>query len=281
MLSPREIHYRVGAAVRGAFPGRHRSVRGSSGFEFRGHASLMDVPDARRLDLRASLLDPFEQWRVRVQSERRAIPVAMVADLSASMGFDGACPKLQVMADFVDSLSWSAWRNADSFSFIGADTQVRREFVLPPSRARGVAADISTALRQWTPEGTSAQGLLDAHRYLGRHRTLVFLLSDFLLPAAQLAQLLDSLSVHHVVPVALWDRRELSLTAQRGLVRLIDPESGRRRLLWWRPAVRARWAERQRAWRDEFLGVLRSRRLEPLVFEDGFDADAVTRYFHG
>ena len=45
--SPREIHYRVMATVRGQFPGRHRSTRGASGFEFRGHASLMDVPDPR------------------------------------------------------------------------------------------------------------------------------------------------------------------------------------------------------------------------------------------
>ena len=55
----RELHYRIGSAALGHFPGHHRSPRGNSGFEFRGHARLFDAPDARRIDLHASLRDPF------------------------------------------------------------------------------------------------------------------------------------------------------------------------------------------------------------------------------
>ena len=47
------------------FPAHHRSTRGDSGFEFRGHAPLLDAPDPRRLDLHASLRDPFGDWIVR------------------------------------------------------------------------------------------------------------------------------------------------------------------------------------------------------------------------
>ena len=46
-----ELHYRVAGAVRGRWPGAHRSRRGTSGSEFRAHAPLIDVPDVRRLDL--------------------------------------------------------------------------------------------------------------------------------------------------------------------------------------------------------------------------------------
>ena len=35
------------------------AFRGASGFEFRGHVPLTDLPDVRRLDLHASLRDPF------------------------------------------------------------------------------------------------------------------------------------------------------------------------------------------------------------------------------
>jgi len=99
-MAIREVHYRVGGPVRGHFPGHHRSTRGESGFEFRGHAPLLDAPDPRRLDLHASLRDPFGQWRVRVYRQRMSVPVAVVADLSASMGFAASPPKLHVLADF-------------------------------------------------------------------------------------------------------------------------------------------------------------------------------------
>ena len=277
--SPREIHYRVMATVRGQFPGRHRSSRGASGFEFRGHASLLDVPDPRRLDLHASLRDPLENWLVRVQSERRSIPVTMVADLSASMGFEGACPKLQVVADFAESLSWSAWRNADSFGFIGCDNRVREDLVQPQTRARGAATSITDRLRTLQPEGRSARGLLDAHRHLSRQRSLVFLLSDFHLSLDLIEQVLDTLAVHDVVPVILWDRQEFALSTGRGLARVVDPETGHRRLIWWRPALRQRWQAQQQAHREALLKVFQARRLAPLFLEDGFDADAVTRYF--
>lgn len=279
-MTTAEIHYRAGAMVRGHFPGRHRSAQGDSGFEFRGHAALLDAPDARRLDLHASLRDPLQNWIVRVHSERKSIPVTMVADLSASMGFAGAHPKLQVMAEFVDSLSWSAWRNGDSFGFIGCDSQVRQPLLQPQTRVRGAGSGIAGALRALQPDGRSAQALLDAHAYLSRQRSLVFLLSDFHLPLAFVAEVLDSLAAHQVVPVLLWDAREFALSAQRGLAQVLDPESGRRRLVWWRPALRRRWLVQQQQRRDALYQLFSARRLSPLLLADGFDADAVTRYFH-
>lgn len=275
----KEIHYRAGGAVRGHFPGRHRSARGDSGFEFRGHASLLDVPDPRRLDLHASLRDPMGQWLVRVRSERRAIPVTMVADLSASMGFEGAQARLQVLADFAESLAWSAWRNGDSFGFVGCDSAVREAFLQPQTRARGAGGRIAAALRGLHPEGRSAQGLLDARLWLSGQRSLVFLLSDFHLPLPFVAEVLDSLGGHDLVPVVLWDRHELALGAARGLAHLVDPETGRRRLVWWRPALRQRWQAWQQARREALQQLFGSRRLAPLFVDGGFDADAVTRHF--
>ena len=92
--------------------GHHRSARGNSGFEFRGHASLLDAPDPRRLDLHASLRDPFGDWRVRIYSQRKSVPVTVVAAQAAARGFTGRAPTLAVRGDFVASLAWSAWRPA-------------------------------------------------------------------------------------------------------------------------------------------------------------------------
>jgi len=274
-----ELHYRVAGAVRGRWPGAHRSQRGHSGPEFRAHAPLIDMPDLRRLDLHASLRDPFGQWLVRVNSERMAIPVAMVADLSASIGFEGAQRKLDVLADFVESLSWSAWRNGDSFGFVGCDEEVRSELVLPQTRARGGGVALAASLRALVPAGRSAQGLLAAHRYLTRQRSLLFLVSDFHLPLEFVEGVLDSLADHDVVPVVLWQPQEFGLGVGTGIADVIDPESGLRRALWWRPSLRARWESAQRDRRAALLGECGRRRLAPLVIEGAFDADAVTRHF--
>ncbi len=282
-MTVREVHYRMQAPVLGGFPGHHRSRRGDSGFEFRGHAALLDAPDPRRLDLHASLRDPFGDWRVRVYSQRKSVPVVVVADLSASMAFEGAHRKPDVLADLVESLAWSAWRTGDSFGFVGCDSAVREDWLQLPTRARSVGAALAQRLRAWAPQGTSArsaQGLLAAQRYLGRQRALLFLVSDFHLPLPLLQTVLASLAVHEVVPVVLWDAAEFTLAAPRGLAHAVDPESGQRRLVWWRPALRTRWLAAQARRRLDLQACFAARRLRPLFIEAGFDADAVTRHFH-
>jgi hypothetical protein len=276
----RELHYRTGSPALGHFPGHHRSPRGSSGLEFRAHVGLIDAPDARRLDLHASLRDPFGQWRVRVHKERMAIPVAMVADVSASMGFVGTRERLAVLADFVESLAASAWRTGDSFGFVGCDSTVRSDLLLPATRARGAASALVHTLRTLQPEGRSAQGLCVAHHHLGRRRALVFLVSDFHYPLAEVDAVVASLAHHDLVPVVLWDEREFELSASHGIAHVVDPETGRRRWVWWRPALRARWQAAHQQRREALLQRFRSHRLAPLFIEGGFDADAVTRHFH-
>ena len=275
-----EIQYRVGGPVQGHFPGHHRSSRGDSGFEFRGHASLLDAPDPRRLDLHASLRDPFGGWRVRIHAQRMSVPVTMVVDLSASMGFEGARRKLDVVADFTDSLAWSAWRTGDSFGFIGCGAQVEPALLQPQTRQRGAGGLLAHALRGWQPTGRSAEGLLQVPQHLSRQRSLVFLVSDFHLPLPLIERVLDGLSAHEVVPVVLWDPLEFGPSARRGLLTVVDPESGRQRLVWWRAALRARWQAARTAHRAALMQALQTRRLQPLIIEGGFDADAVTRHFY-
>ena len=57
-------------------------------------------------------------------------------------------------------------------------------------------------------------------------------------------------------------------------------ESGQRRLLWWRPALRDKWAAHHAERRAELLRLFRAQRLRPLFVEGAFDAEAVTRHFH-
>lgn len=277
----REFYYRSAQPALGHFPGHHRSRRGDSGHEFRSHVPLTHAGDARRLDLQASLRDPLGQWLVRLASERKAIPVYALADLSASMGYVGERRRLDVLADFTEALAWSAWRTGDPFGFVGCDERVRPDWLQPPLRSRGSGSALAARLRRFEPTGRSADGLAAAQRVMRRGRSLVFLLSDFHLPIDTLDRVLDSLAMHELVPVLLWDRAEFELPAGgQGLAPLVDAETGRKRLLWLRPALRERWQARIEARQQALDALFRRHRLRPLRLVGGFDADAVTAHFH-
>jgi Mg-chelatase subunit ChlD len=279
METLREANYRFDRAAAGVFPGSHRSRGGSAGFEFRGHAALQDVPDARRLDLHASLRDPFGRWLVRLNSERRAIVVAVVADLSASMAFVGAQRKLDVLADFVACIGWSAWRSGDRFAFVGAGDHVQADWLPAPTRSRAAAQVLAERLRTHVPQGRSAQALPAAHRHLPASRSLVFVVSDFHLPLSLIDETFASLAAHQVVPVVVWQAAEFALGVRHGLAEAADPESGARRWLWWRPTLRERWLAAAAARRAALNERFAAHRLAPLYIEGAFDADVVTRHF--
>lgn len=275
----REFHYRLGAPAAGARPGAHRSRSGSAGFEFRAHAPLADAPDPRRLDLHASLRDPFGRWLVRLHSERQSITVAAVADLSASVAFEGTVRRLDVLADFVASLAHSAGRAGDAFGFVGCDDTLPAGWRLPPTRRRGAGEALAARLRGFAPAAAGAAALVQAHRHLPARRSLVFLLSDFHLPLPLVDATLASLAAHTVVPVLLADAAETAPPLAPGLAPTVEPESGRRGWLWWRPALRERWAAAAAGRRAELQALFRRHRVGPLVVEGAFDADAVTRHF--
>lgn len=274
-----EFHYRLPGLARGASPGAHRSQQGEGGFELRASVPISRARDIRRLDLQMSLRDPFGQWAVRQFSQRLALSVVLVADVSASMAFAGPPARQQVLADFADSLAASTWRHGDRFGLLGCDSQVCPDLLLPPSRSRGAGLALVARLRGRALTGDSADGLLQAWRHLPRQRALLFLVSDFQAPLAQTRALLASLAHHAVVPVVLWQAQEAGPAATRGLLPLQDPETGLQRHLWWRPALRAQLAIQHQQRRTALQQCFAAQRLRPLFVSGGFDADAMTRYF--
>ena len=294
IAAPGEFHYRVDRPAAGLFPGAHRSRQGEAGFEFLGHVPLPQARDARRVDLLASLRDPFGQWQVRVHAQRGTVPVWLLADLSASMGFEGARPKLETLAKLAAAVARSAHRHGDAFGFVGADARLRVDLLRPCTRQRGIEHELAAALRGLSFDSGQARdagGLLEAQRWLGRRRALVFVASDFHLPDRLIHALFDSLSGHQVVPVVLWDAAEFSLPAPTAgwlgsafgqmLWPLADPETGGTRLVWGRRATRERWASLAQRRREALLALCASHRLRPVFLEQGFDADALNAHFLG
>jgi uncharacterized protein (DUF58 family) len=274
-----EFHYRIAWRARGYRPGHHRGQQGGGGLDFRGHAPLLDLPDPRRLDVLASLRDPFETWQVRRYSQRTGVPVYLLADVSASMAFQGRRRKLDVLADFALSLGYSAYRTGDPFGCVVCDDRVREEALIPPTHAKGAGMVASQQLRAITDPGRSAQGLVHAAEHLSRHRSLVFLVSDFHFADALLEDVLSVLARHEVVPIVLWDPAEYEDLPRFGLAFLEDPETGRRRTLLLRPRLRERIAEAYHERRTRLTRRFIDQGIRPFFLTGEFRAEALSEFF--
>lgn len=274
------IHYRVSWRSRTAFPGGHASTQSGGGMEFSHHVGLLDAPDPRRLDLHASLKDPFENWLVRRFRQRSGISVYVLADLSASMGFSGNTRKLDVLADLTHALAYSTHRAGDRFGFFGCDETLRADWFMPASQQAGAGIALAQRLRELAPSGAHAGGLLEATLHLARQRSLVFLVSDFHFPLEALDALLARLTQHQVVPTVLWDRAEFERAPRWGLARLRDSESARTRFVFLTPRFATDLARIYAHRRAELTQCFMRHRTPPLFLLDGFNADDVTGYFH-
>ena len=274
----KEFHYKIDWRSKSHLPGHHRSNQSGGGIEFRGNVPLLASPDPRRLDIRASLSDPFDQWFVRSFRQRSQVPVYVIADLSASLGFSGERRKLDVLADFVESLAYSAHRSGDRFAFIGCDETLRTDFFLPPTHAVGAGLDLARRVRGLSPVGTAA-GLLEASHYMVRQRCLVFLVSDFHFSDEMLEKLFASLLPHRICPIVLWDRAEYERLPRFGLITARDSETGRKRTLLLRPALRERLLASFSARRAKLNAFFQRHNTRPIFFERGFDAEKITQYF--
>jgi molybdopterin-guanine dinucleotide biosynthesis protein A len=184
-----------------------------------------------------------------------------------------------VVADLAAATACSAQRVGDAFGFIGANGAVQDALSVAPTRSRGWGPLIAERLRRHVPSGDSASGLLAAAEQLGRHRALVFLASDFHFPCTQLDRLLAALARHVVVPVVLWDAAEFEPTTRWGIEVLRDLESGQRRLLFMRPALRAKIALALAQRRRELAACWRRHGVRALWLPDGFEAARITQYF--
>lgn len=308
MNGPREIHYRLPGRASGFRPGSHPGTSFGAGQMFAMHARLVDYPDPRRLDLRASVASPRREWLVRLQQQRVAVPVQVVVDVSPSMyfgtagggtagggmagsgtaGSGTARSKLDVVADFVEALGYSAFRSGDRVGMSAFDTDEREDLFMPPrvgrgggdlmaSMLRGARADIASVSARAGAHG--AHGLARALAKLAGRGGLVFIASDFHWPLDTLPSVLDSLSHACLVPIVVWDRAELEPPRAGSLLAVHDLESGARRTLWLSERVRADWraaVAKRRAMLDTLFG---RRGMRPFYVEGEFDADALSRYF--
>lgn len=276
-----DIVYRPRGRLPGTRPGAHRGREAGGLGTFRDQVPFLRMPDARRIDVRATLRDPFEGTFVRRFEARTPVEVWALLDLSASMRFCGEADRMALATAFCTGLAASATRIGDPFGLIGCDEGLREEVFLAPSRAPTRAAEVARCLAAAACSGRSAGGMAAATRRLAGRPKIVFLLSDFRWPEALIAEVFAGLSRHDLVPVLLGDAAEAEGLPDWGLLELDDLEGAGRRLVFMRPALRRRWMARE-AERLATLGRLATAHGRPPFRLAGrFDPDAVSRHLLG
>ena len=274
------LDYRVRWRDGAARPGRHAMRQSGNDGEFRGYRPFWQCPDARQIDVRRSALDPSGEVMVRQTGQRSSINLVLAVDVSRSMQPAPDRPALAWVAALADAASRSALRAGDAFGLACFDTGVRDDICLPPTRRRTAIGEAVARLRGLRPNGMGAQGMALLAEHLPMRRSLVLLVSDFLMPLALIEQSLSALARHDVAPVVL--AQDTPRSAPRaGLLRLRDAESGHTRLMLMRPALHRRWCESE-AERRQALDLLFLRCGRPAFYAEGsLDVQALSLHLAG
>ncbi|WP_334107719.1 DUF58 domain-containing protein [Methylobacillus sp.] len=259
--------------------GDHQGMQRGLGVEYKGNTSLLDYPDPRRMDLRQTLRDPYEQVQVRLFHQDSITPVYAVCDLSSSMQYKGARRKMELVQEVAASVAYSVSEENDVFSLIGYDQHVLDDYVLPLSYQVHEALERIDAFTRIETLGRGSTGILEVAPFLSQNRGLVFWISDFHMPFDTIIQAMNMFSRHQVVPVVLWEEEEYRRLPRFGLGTMLDPETGRDRTIFFRESVRAKFIaafeQRRAALEDLFLAF----ESPPHFISGVFEAEAMTHYF--
>ena len=247
----RLIELRTRGWVNTLFSGEYHSVFKGQGMEFAEVREYQHGDDVRTIDwnVTARMGHPY----IKKHVEERELTVMLLVDLSGSeqFGTRGRL-KAELAAELAAVLALSAIRNNDRVGLLIFSDHV--EHVVPPKKGRRHVLRLIRDLLAFRPTGRGTD-LADALDYAGRmlpHRSILFVLSDFLIPADEHAgdgtdsdggtagahelaegafpafsRTLKLVSNRHdVVAIRLVDALEETIP-DAGVLVLTDPETGR------------------------------------------------------
>ena len=231
--------------IRAGFAGDYHSAFHGRGIEFSQVREYMPGDDIRTIDWNVTARTGVPHVKEFV--EERDLTVLIAIDVSGSMAFGSIdWRKCDIAAELAAVFAFSAVENSDRVGLLLFSQSVVK--FIPPRRGRAHAQVIVHAAVDAAMRGARGEADLDhAARYLERvavKRAVILVLSDFLdlhfeRPLARLNR------GHDVIAVAIGDPREERFP-DRGLVRLVDLETGEARLADLRRADVARRAMQRR-----------------------------------
>jgi uncharacterized protein (DUF58 family) len=218
------LELRTRGLVNSLFTGEYRSVFKGQGMEFAEVREYQSGDEVRSIDwnVTARMQRPY----VKRYIEERELTVMLAVDVSGSERFGTRRRfKSEVASELAAVLTMSAIRNNDRVGALLFTDRI--EHVVPPRKGRRHALRLIRDILAFEPAGRETD-IGGATEYLSKmlsHKAIIFLVSDFL--GSNIERPLKLLAQRHdVVAVTVEDPSERILP-DIGLVRLIDPETGR------------------------------------------------------
>lgn len=273
------IHYHISWKPSGHQPGAKRGKNAGIGDQLRAKVLLRDHPDPRRLDLRASMRDPYERLWVRDFYLNTAFKVIVLIDASASMAYQGQVSRMHVVEEITAQLAISAYRSGDAFGVFAANSNILNESYLPPRINRSAWLWARQQVPKIKVQGQHAAGLLDVIPKLPQRKSLVFLISDFRWQPELYRQMLKGLNHHDLVPIMLQDPAETKLLPSKGMAIVKDMETGQNQFIWMRPALKQKIEDARNAHVNAIQSLSRRYGIKPFVVKGQFEAGKLNQYF--
>lgn len=219
----RKIQLKVNRLINDVISGHYASVFKGLGIEFDEVREYMPGDDIRSIDwnVTARAGSPF----VKRYVEERELTVMLVVDLSGSQYFGTAGSlKSDVAAEISALLAFLAIKNNDKVGLLLFSDHC--EMYLPPQKGRRHVLRVIREILSYRPagRGTDIPGALNFVNRILKHRSIVFIISDFLSPDLE-TPLKNMTKRHDTVAVSISDPRESDLPAL-GLVEFQDLETG-------------------------------------------------------
>lgn len=216
------------------FAGSYHAIFKGRGMEFDEVRPYAPGDEVRSIDW--NVLARTGNLYVKRYIEERELAVMLLVDVSGSQDIGSRRSKRDLSAEIAALLAFVAQRNHDKVGLIAFGQDVTTQ--LPPRKGRKQVQHIIHALLNpaQTPEqtmssaaspaGTNLAAALEVLTTMVKQRSVVFVVSDFLLDAATLEPTLKRLSQRHDA-IALQVRDPLdSQLAPVGLLALEDAETG-------------------------------------------------------
>jgi uncharacterized protein (DUF58 family) len=274
----RHIDLRTRGLVNARFAGDYHSVFKGMGLEFAEVREYQPGDEVRTIDWNVSAR--MRKLFVKRFVEERELTVLLLVDCSgSSRGGAGDQDKQAMAAELAAVLALTATRNNDRVGLLLHSDRV--EHLVPPKKGRRHALRLvrdvlAAAARE---RGTDLGAACDYAARLLPHRSIVFVVSDFVSPDYE-RPLMQLARRHDVIAVVLDDPGERELP-NVGVARLVDPESGDvAEVDTADPELRARYASRVRAERETRQALLRRIGVDEILvlLESGY-VNAMLRFF--
>ena len=220
----RHIEIRTRRLVNDSYAGEYHSIFKGRGMEFDEVRPYQVGDEIRSIDwnVTARTGEPH----VKRYVEERELTVMLVVDASASENFGSVSRfKRELAAELTAVLSFAATTNNDKVGLLIFTDRV--ELFIPPRKGRRHVLRLIRELLAFEPKGrgTDIKLALDKVNQILKRRSIIFLVSDFLVPAESYQrELIVTNKRHDVISIDLHDPLENSLS-DVGLLALEDPET--------------------------------------------------------